>query len=181
MEKGNGGRLIMKHEALRLYEYHVWANEKVFERLQEVPEGVSEQEVPSVFPTITQTLAHMLKTDYVWLLAMKGESYEEVGPKVGVLLQELKGKNVHELRKLFAESAQQFRDFFGQISMEDTSAYTHPALGTVHARYADIVQHVANHGTYHRGNISAMLRQMGHAGASSDYIFYLFETSAVEQ
>lgn len=171
----------MKHEALRLYEYHVWANEKVFERLQEVPEEVSEQQVPSVFPTITQTLAHILKTDYVWLLAMKGESYEEVGPKVAVLLQELKGKNVHELRKLFAESAQQFRDFFGQISMEDTAPYRHPALGTVHARYADIVQHVANHGTYHRGNISAMLRQMGHAGASSDFIFYLFETSAVEQ
>lgn len=171
----------MKQEALRLYEYHVWANEKVFERLLEVPEGVSEQEVQSVFPTITQTLAHIFLTDFVWLLAMKGETYEEVGPKVGALSQEVKGKNVQELRKLFADSAQQFRDFFGQISMEDTKAYTHPALGTVHARYADIVQHVVNHGTYHRGNISAMLRQLGHAGASSDYIFYMFETSSAEQ
>ncbi|MGG1984780.1 hypothetical protein [Brevibacillus brevis] len=128
----------MKHEALRLYDYHVWANEKVFERLQEVPEEVSEQEVPRVFRPSPDIGSHS-QNGLCLVVAMKGESYEEVGPKVAVLLQDLKGKNVHELRKLFAESAQQFRDFFGQISMEDTAPYTHPALGTVHARYADIV------------------------------------------
>ncbi|MEC5258611.1 DinB family protein [Bacillus amyloliquefaciens] len=29
-----------------------------------------------------------------------------------------------------------------------------------------------NHGTYHRGNISAMLHQMGYKGVPTDYIFF---------
>ncbi|MEK3724277.1 DinB family protein [Paenibacillus sp. FSL H8-0034] len=38
----------------------------------------------------------------------------------------------------------------------------------------ELVQHVVNHGTYHRGNITAMLRQLGHKGVPTDYIFYLY-------
>jgi uncharacterized damage-inducible protein DinB len=37
------------------------------------------------------------------------------------------------------------------------------------------MQHVVNHGTYHRGNITAMLRQLGSKGISTDFIFYLYE------
>lgn len=39
---------------------------------------------------------------------------------------------------------------------------------------AELVPHVVNHGTYHRGNITAMLRQMGYASTSTDYGLYLF-------
>ncbi|WNC15198.1 DinB family protein [Brevibacillus brevis] len=72
----------------------------------------------------------------------------------------------------FAEVAEKFKDFFSQIDLDGSSSYSHPVMGTLVAPYSTIIQHVVNHGTYHRGNISAML---GHAGASHDYIFYLFE------
>ncbi|MEY9869279.1 putative damage-inducible protein DinB [Peribacillus sp. B2I2] len=39
---------------------------------------------------------------------------------------------------------------------------------------AELGPHVVNHGTYHRGNITAMLRQMGYASISTDYGLYLF-------
>lgn len=172
---------MMKHDVLRTYDYHLWANEKVFERLQEVPQEICEQEVPSVFPTISKTLNHMLLTDYVWLLAMQGESYEKVGKVVGQLSSETAGKSVTELREMFHELAGKFKDFFQQVDLEATAPYSHPQMGTILARYCDIVQHVVNHGTYHRGNISAMLRQLGHAGASSDYIYYLFEVLPKEK
>ncbi|MEO7145364.1 MAG: DinB family protein, partial [Bryobacteraceae bacterium] len=35
-----------------------------------------------------------------------------------------------------------------------------------------IVHHVVNHGTYHRGQVAAMLRQSGHAPPSTDLLFY---------
>lgn len=34
---------------------------------------------------------------------------------------------------------------------------------------------IVNHGTYHRGNLTVMLRQLGRSGVSTDYIFYLYE------
>jgi uncharacterized damage-inducible protein DinB len=39
---------------------------------------------------------------------------------------------------------------------------------------SELVPHVVNHGTYHRGNITAMLRQMGYASVSTDYGIYLY-------
>lgn len=165
----------MKHDSLRLYDYNLWANERVFQRLQELPREVCDQEIQSVFPTITQTLKHMLLTDHVWLLAMKGDSYENVGKTVGRLSQELEGKSLEEIHAGFAEAAEKFKDFLSQIDLDATAPYSHPAMGTIQAPYSDIIQHVVNHGTYHRGNISAMLRQLGHAGASHDYIYFLFE------
>lgn len=172
---------VMKHDSLRLYDYHLWANEKVFQRLQEVPRDICDQEIPSVFPTIAKTLIHMLLTDHVWLLAMKGESYENVGKTIGRLSQEIEGKGVDEVRPLFHELSERYKDFFQQTDMEAVSAYSHPEAGTIHAPYSEILQHVVNHGTYHRGNISAMLRQLGHPGASHDYIYYLFELNQSEK
>lgn len=165
----------MKHESLRLYDYHLWANEKVFQRLRELPPEVCEQEIQSVFPSINKTLVHMLLTDHVWLLAMKGESYERVGQIMGSLSQESESYGLDDLYAGFAEVAEKFKDFFSQIDLDESSSYSHPSMGTLVAPYSTIIQHVVNHGTYHRGNISAMLRQLGHAGASHDYIFYLFE------
>jgi uncharacterized damage-inducible protein DinB len=40
----------------------------------------------------------------------------------------------------------------------------------------EIVYHIVNHGTYHRGNIAAMIRQLGYQGVSTDYIYYLRNT-----
>ena len=35
------------------------------------------------------------------------------------------------------------------------------------------MQHVVNHGTYHRGNITAMIRQLGHSSTMMDFVLYL--------
>ena len=51
----------------------------------------------------------------------------------------------------------------------------HPKLGTLESTYADTILHVVNHGTYHRGNVTAMLRQLGHSGVPTDYMYYLYE------
>jgi uncharacterized damage-inducible protein DinB len=51
----------------------------------------------------------------------------------------------------------------------------HPQYGRLDTSISEIVQHVVNHGTYHRGNLTAMLRQQGHPGIATDYLFYLLE------
>jgi uncharacterized damage-inducible protein DinB len=38
---------------------------------------------------------------------------------------------------------------------------------------ADIVLHVVNHGTYHRGNVAAMMYQLGVAPPTTDLPVYL--------
>ncbi len=40
---------MRKHHALELYDYHVWANKKFFERLKELPKDIYDQEIYKVF------------------------------------------------------------------------------------------------------------------------------------
>jgi uncharacterized damage-inducible protein DinB len=45
--------------------------------------------------------------------------------------------------------------------------------GTAYSsKLSDIVRHVVNHGTYHRGQITTMLRQLGKKVVSTDLILY---------
>lgn len=166
----------MNNDSLQLYNYHVWANERVFDRLLEVPREVCDQEIQSVFPTITKALIHMLQMDHVWLHAMKGDSYDDIRGTVARISQEMERKGLEHLRTLFCEVSERYKDFFHQLpDLDAVTDYPHPQYGVLKASYNEIVQHIVNHGTYHRGNISAMLRQLGHAGASTDYVFYLYE------
>jgi uncharacterized damage-inducible protein DinB len=40
----------------------------------------------------------------------------------------------------------------------------------------ELVQHIANHSTYHRGQVVLLLRQLGQAPPATDYSLYLLET-----
>ena len=39
---------------------------------------------------------------------------------------------------------------------------------------SEMVMHIVTHATYHRGNITSMLRQMGHASVTTDYTRYWY-------
>lgn len=49
-----------------------------------------------------------------------------------------------------------------------------PYAGIRDTSYAEIILQIVNHGTYHRGNITAMLRQMGHASTMTEYALYWY-------
>ncbi len=40
----------------------------------------------------------------------------------------------------------------------------------------EMIYTVVNHGSYHRGNVTAMHRQLGYEGVGYDYIYYLDST-----
>jgi uncharacterized damage-inducible protein DinB len=151
----------------------VWANGKVFKRLKELPHDLLRKEIQSVFPSLFDVLVHMYRIDNVWLLAMSGK-FDEITSTVERIHVEIKEINLEELESLFIQLYERYRTFFSTIDMEAVSSYPHPHYGTLNARYGDIVQHVVNHGTYHRGNITAMLRQLGYPGIPTDYVFYLY-------
>lgn len=161
-------------EALRLYGYHVWANGRIFRRLEELPQDIARREIQSVFPSVFDALVHICRIDTVWFLAMQ-RRFDEIIPASRRILEETRSMDLRQLEEKFRELADQYKAFLNDTDAEAVSAYPHPQFGTLHARYIDIVRHVVNHGTYHRGNITAMLRQPGHPGVPTDYVFYLQE------
>ena len=161
--------------ANQMYDYHVWANGRVLRHLRELPDDVLYQEVQSVFPSIGATLSHVYVADNLWLSAMSGDSTEAIRASLPRFRDEVKDASLAVFQSRFSEVADRYRVFFeNRTDLEAYAEYQHPSHGTLRARYSDIVQHVVNHGTYHRGNVTAMLWQLGHKGAATDYVLYLY-------
>ena len=169
----------MKHpQPHQLYEYHVWANNRLFAHLKQLPEEVFHAELTSVFPSVSQTFGHMYLFEKLYLAVLEQVPNEDIFPLIPAWTEEAQGKNVDEMRQLFANIAEQFRAMLRRTSDPyKEMTIEHPRYGRLDTHFSEILQHVVNHGTYHRGNITAMLRQQGYAGVSTDYLFFLQELS----
>lgn len=166
----------MVQHSHQLYEYHVWANDRLFAHLEQLPKDAFHAEVTSVFPSVSQTLEHMYKFEKLFMYVLAEVPNEDIFPRIPGWMEEARGKNVNEMKQLFADVAEQFRDLLRSTPDPDKAmTIEHPLYGRLDTRFSDILQHVVNHGTYHRGNVTAMLRQQGYAGVPTDYIFYLVE------
>ncbi|GIN85211.1 protein DinB [Heyndrickxia sporothermodurans] len=161
--------------SLKLYQYHIWANKEIFNHLKDIP-GAYTQEVQSVFSSISDVIYHMYQVDYIWLRVMKKDSFENIMASLSQLKEGFLGKGLNEMGELYQNLSEEYKIFIGnQENINMNISVYHPRYGTLHTTYAELIQHVVNHGTYHRGNITAILRQLGYTGKPTDYVFYLFQ------
>jgi uncharacterized damage-inducible protein DinB len=56
--------------------------------------------------------------------------------------------------------------------LEANIQYSNSQAKTYRNSYQDIFMHIINHSTYHRGQLSRMIRENGFVPPSTDYIFY---------
>ena len=132
-----------------------------------------------MFPSVADTLAHLYVFDRLWLSVLKEIPNSGIFPQIPVWNGEAQGKPLEEMRRLFAGVAGMYRAWLERTPDPDKPVtIEHPQHGKLDTRLSDIVRHVVNHGTYHRGNFAAMLRQQGYEGVATDYIFYLMHAQA---
>ncbi|MGE7768433.1 DinB family protein [Peribacillus sp. NPDC096540] len=166
----------MKNSSLKFYDYHIWANNKVFAHLQTLPQNVTTEEVTSVFPSIKDTLVHMYVVDHGWLstiLRDESSDIDEMKERVEVLAESAQKQDITGLQKLYDDLYLEFREAFNEIN--DFDQIESIFFGQLDCSYHDMITHIVNHGTYHRGNITAMLRQLEFTGCNTDYGAFLFE------
>ncbi|MCK8101801.1 MULTISPECIES: DinB family protein [Bacillus] len=165
----------MSDLALQLYEYNVWAHQQMFNRLKELPQEVYRQEIQSVFPSISHVLSHVYLSDLGWLEVFSGKSMNHALALAEQLKDQTVAKELAEMEALFLKLSERYTAFFKQKEqIHKPLQIENPAGGIMKTTASELVPHVVNHGTYHRGNITAMLRQIGYASAPTDYGLYLY-------
>lgn len=76
---------------------------------------------------------------------------------------------------MFFELSKRYKLFLNQREHIDKFlVIENPSGDLMKTSVSELVPYIVNHGTYHRGNITAMLRQMGYASVSTDYGHYLY-------
>ncbi len=169
----------MKNQTAEMYHYHAWANQTIIGRIKELPSPVLTQEVNSSFPTIAHALSHIYMVDKSWYMVVTGTDMKEA-LQACLPLNERVLSSADEYAHNFARLSEQFKDWFrGQTDLERTIMLDNPYAGIRQTRLSEIVLQLVNHGTYHRGNISAMLRQLGHPSVMNDYALYWYQQPSV--
>ncbi|PQP83001.1 damage-inducible protein DinB [Paenibacillus sp. PCH8] len=163
----------------QMYYYHTWATETILGRIKELPNSVLHQEVNSSFLTIAHALSHIYAVDQMWYLVLTGTGMPEAFQTCMSLNGEIHD-SVDDYIQRYAELSEQYNVWLrDQTDLEQTVLLDNPFAGVRETSLAEMVFHVVNHGTYHRGNISTMLRQLGHASTMNDYALYWYQKAAI--
>ncbi|MEM6844378.1 MAG: DinB family protein [Bacteroidota bacterium] len=140
----------------RLYQYNQDTNERLIHYLDE--NLVSHEQ-------INLWMNHMLNAHFIWLSRLKGEA-----PPYTVWQKHNRSQWLIINRQAW-EATQQFLDATGDLSQVIT--YQNSKGASFQNRVDDVLWHVLNHSTHHRGQISTVVRQQGLTPKPMDYIFYI--------
>ncbi len=156
---------------INLIEYQRWANRKTVDAITPLATDVVEKEFGGSFPSIRLTILHMLQADYRWLQRLKGFPIAEIPASwqtessqalIATWLS-VQDQLVSEVKNLPAEKLIKFT----------TAKGDHYELPL-----AEVITHVVNHATYHRGQLVNMLRMAGTIPTSTDYFLFVVTKGA---
>jgi len=146
--------------------YNLWANATLVNWLRTKPADVLEREVPSSFSTIKSTIVHIWHTQRYWLSTIKRSQPEFFGEFDGTL---------EDAFKCLVEHSDEFADYVESMTdqhIEENTMVINRWFQCDFQNFEYIMQ-VMNHGTYHRGQIITMGRNLGFTDAPmTDYNFY---------
>ncbi|MGH7326061.1 MAG: DinB family protein [Candidatus Rokuibacteriota bacterium] len=137
-----------------LYDYHWWANRRLFDHAVTLGEEAAGREVGKQFsfPTVRRMFGHLHGADWVWLARWKGTSPDRLP---GAEFQTLA-----ELRPRWDETEQEQRGFIQALTPADLGrviAYKSTDGKPYQLILWPLLQHVANHATHHRSEIATMI------------------------
>jgi uncharacterized damage-inducible protein DinB len=145
--------------------YHRWATERTLGAAQKLSSQQFTRAITSSFPGVRDTLVHAFGADRIWLARISGAAVEWANPTDFPTIESLRDTWMTVLDawpKRVSEIGD--RDAMISYSAFNGDPFTTPIV--------DIIKQVVNHGTYHRGQITTMLRQLGAEPVNTDFIAY---------
>jgi uncharacterized damage-inducible protein DinB len=176
MEEGQ-----MKKILVAMAGYNAKANAALLEILSKEPEALLKADQKVFYKSILGTFQHLVLAELSWLRRYKGFFRNEALEGSALLdrdVAELKaesGTSLAACARLGSEVDSLFVAFAGGLAeaeLEERVRYSNSKGEELEREYWQTVFHVLNHGTHHRGEISAMLDQNGIANDLSGFTLY---------
>ncbi len=162
----------MKPEHVRLlYDYYTWANNRTLEACAALTEEQFTYDLGSSFHSVRDTLVHLFSSGWFWHERWQGRAPQR--PDFSGQFKDVAG--VREWANSIDRDLHQFVDRMRAADLESTLEYRTTEGDPAARQFWQMLLHVVNHGSYHRGQITTMLRQLGAKTVAFDLIFYLRE------
>lgn len=154
----------MSYTMSKHLQYNIWASGKIVEFLSNADEKVFDSELSSSFPSIKKTILHIWDAEVIWHKRMQGKSLD-TWPSAT-----FNGTNA-ELLAGFVAQSKLLADFIeskGEDFLQANITYMNMKGDTFTSTVEEILFHVVNHGTFHRGQLITMMRSLGLTQFSSE-------------
>jgi uncharacterized damage-inducible protein DinB len=159
------------HEMQLLYTFNDWANKRILQVSSALTPEQFAKPLGNSFSSVRDTLVHLYGAEGVWLLRFRG------GTPTG-FPDPTQFTDIASLEAKWNPAAADLLNFVTGLTQQDLDnviEYKTMNFGVYSNPMWQSLQHVVNHGTYHRGQVITMLRQLGAKPIQTDLMHFYRE------
>lgn len=154
-----------------LSDYQQWANDRLFAALGSLDPAQLSSPQGLFFGSIHHTTDHIMQVGRLWCARLRGEPYQAdfkriLYPDWNQLIEMTQSQSA-ELSLLLEARDEAFFD--------ERLAFTSSNGQAREMWVRDVLTHMMNHQTHHRGQISAVITRLGGTAPEMDYFYYKIE------
>jgi len=162
----------MSPEEMRmLFDYNSWANHRCMDAAAALTNEQFTKPMRNSFSSVRDTLAHIFGAEWIWLERFQGRSPASL-PDASEYV------DLASLRQRWSEFEPRLLGFVRGLTQADLDRileYKTLKFGVYSNPLWQSMQHVVNHGSYHRGQVTTLLRQLGAQPVLTDLMHYYRE------
>jgi uncharacterized damage-inducible protein DinB len=155
-----------------LLDYHYWARDRMLAAIDTLTEEQYRKDLGNSFQSVRDTVVHIYFAEWAWHSRWMGNS-----PQHGLKAEDF--PDVATIRRAWNEHEAKLRAFvdgMDEKGVDRVYEYKNLAGQDFKSIFWHMFQHVVNHATYHRGQVTTMMRQLGaEPGKPQDLIAFYRE------
>jgi uncharacterized damage-inducible protein DinB len=155
-----------------LLDYHYWARDRMLAAVETLTQEQYTRDLGNSFKSVRDTVVHIYFAESAWYSRWMGHP-----PSPGLNAEDL--RDVPAIRRAWIEHEVKMRAFLesvGAAGADRVYQYKNLAGQEFKSVFWHMLQHVVNHATYHRGQVTTLMRQLGaDPGKAQDLIAFYRE------
>ena len=169
-----------KDDIQLLYEYDRWANNRALQAASTLSPEQFTRDLGGAFRSLRDTLVHIIAGEWGWLTYWNEPRPDDafhanLDKRISTLFNPNAFPNVSAVQSKWAEVEKTQIDFVNRTTNEFLERMIPFRKSQV--RLGHLMQHLANHSTYHRGQVALMMRQLNAEPLSTNLHDFLLEGS----
>ena len=169
---------MTKDDIQLLFEYDRWANNRVLQAVSALSTEQFTRDLCGNFRSLRDTLVHIIGGEWGWLTYWKEPSHgsaflTSLWNRHDALFNPDGFPDVTSLKSKWVEVEKEQVEFVNGVTNKFLKKML--PIRTTQNSLASLMQYLANHSTYHRGQVGVMIRQLDAKPVATDFHLFLLE------
>jgi uncharacterized damage-inducible protein DinB len=169
---------MTKDDIQLLYEFDRWANHRVLQAASTLSAEEFTRDLGGSFRSVRDTLVHIIRSEQGWLTCWKEHSPSptfviDFWTRHNALFNPNAFPDLAAVHLKWTEVEREQLDFVNRVTNESLQRLL--PVRTTQISLAHLMHHLANHSTYHRGQVTLMMRQLHKEPLATDFAMFLMQ------